>query len=478
MGSMPYRWRAALGVLGTGLVLGACGTPRVDPPPDPHASAAAFAARKLNDAGLAQFMGRLGVSTPASNDLTPELVIAAALYFHADAKRAAADIAAAHADVEVASEMPNPVLSLSPARVIHATASEVPWVVAAVLSLPVETNGKRSRRTAAAQSAEQQAVLSAGTTLWQVRSRALKALQDLCDVEDEVRADAEEAALDQALTERFVKQQQAGLTSMIDTLRAQGDRAQAESKLADARARLTGARGDLADAMGVPLTEIADRHAAPWPERAHAPTLDPARLDELQADAIVNRTDLRAQLAAYAQASATWQLEVAKRIPDVTVGPGYTYDRGDKEITLDVSFELPVFHGNGAAIARAKADRDRAAAAFEGTQGDVIASVQKSRAALEGAVLAFQQSDAAMRAAEATQSRVEKEMHRNLVSKPELMQASLVRVQATQAHLAAAHQLHAAMAAMEDAVEAPIWTPSLNLAAALPPSMSERGDQR
>src|SRR5579871_841382 len=140
MGSIPYRLRAAVGVLGTGLVLGACGTPPVDAPLDPRGSAAAFAARKLDDPGLAQFMERLGVLETASHELTPELVVAAALYFHPDAKRAAADIAAARADVEVASERPNPVLSLSPASVISTATNEVPWVFATVFSVPIETN--------------------------------------------------------------------------------------------------------------------------------------------------------------------------------------------------------------------------------------------------------------------------------------------------------------------------------------------------
>src|SRR5204863_4886741 len=88
------------------------------------------------------------------------------------------------------------------------------------------------------------------------------------------------------------------------------------------------------------------------------------------------------------------ELELAKRVPDFHLGPGYQWDQGANKWTLAISFELPVFHRNEAPIAEATARRAEAAAQFNVVQAQVLAAIDAAVAA-QGA--AAQQIDHARR---------------------------------------------------------------------------------
>src|SRR5206468_6717230 len=93
------------------------------------------------------------------------------------------------------------------------------------------------------------------------------------------------------------------------------------------------------------------------------------------------RSDILAALAKYHAAQSALELEIAKQVPDFHLGPGYQYDQGPNKWTLAISFELPVFHRNEAAIAEALARRVEAAAQFTLVQSQAIAAIDAAVAA-------------------------------------------------------------------------------------------------
>src|SRR4029453_2131086 len=124
-------------------------------------------------------------------------------------------------------------------------------------------------------------------------------------------------------------------------------------------------------------------------------------MEELEARAIGSRLDLRAKLAEFRSADAAWRTEIAKRYPDLALGPGYMYDQGDRKVTFSLSFELPIHSHNAGGIARARADRDRVVAEAEVLQATIDAEVAKAadqlaqaRAQLTAAQALLQQAQA------------------------------------------------------------------------------------
>ena len=159
-------------------------------------------------------------------------------------------------------------------------------------------------------------------------------------------------------------------------MRAQLERDQSLQRLRQSESGLNDARHDLADAIGLPASEIARRPAGDDCLPAAARESEP--LADLQTRAITSRLDLRAKLAEYRAVDATFRTEVKRRMPDLNLGPGYTYDQGDRRLTFTLSAELPIFSHNDAAIARAAADRDRVIAEVDQLQWSVRSGVERA----------------------------------------------------------------------------------------------------
>src|SRR5262249_55097305 len=99
---------------------------------------------------------------------------------------------------------------------------------------------------------------------------------------------------------------------------------------------------------------------------------------DLQQAGLLHRLDVRRGLADYAAAVAALGLELAKRYPDVALGPGYLFDQGDKKFTLGLSISLPIFNQNGGPIAEAEAHRQEAAARFLALQARAIGEFEQA----------------------------------------------------------------------------------------------------
>ena len=103
---------------------------------------------------------------------------------------------------------------------------------------------------------------------------------------------------------------------------------------------------------------------------------------------------VRAALSAYEASQAALQLEIAKQIPDLELGPAYQYDQGENKWALGFTATLPVFNRNQGAIAVAEARRTEAAAKFKALQARAISEVEQARTAYRSAL---EKLDAAQR---------------------------------------------------------------------------------
>lgn len=415
--AQTFRLSGAGACLSCVLVAGCAHEPaRVTTPPP----AMPAASRSLDDPAVRAVLATLPAENAEPGTLTSSEAFATAITFSPELPLQRAQVELARADVMKARQRPNPILSLTPERLVSTAAGGVsPWVVALSLVWPARTAGKRRLEIEQALAMSDAALLTSANAVWQLRATVRNALCAAEIANSRNQLVREEAALRDDLAARLVKQADAGIASRYDAMRAQLENAQAAQKLRQSDAELHTARYDLADAVGVPAEEVARRRlgASCVPPAA---TALPA-LAELQESAVAARLDLRARLAEFRAADAAFRTEVARRIPDLNLGPGYTYDQGDRRITFTISGELPIFSHNGAALARAKADRDRTIAEIDKLQWNLRSGLDR---ALDQLTLARQQFDDAARVTQRAEDIVARDRER--LSAGELDQPAVI----------------------------------------------------
>ena len=111
-----------------------------------------------------------------------------------------------------------------------------------------------------------------------------------------------------------------------------------------------------------------------------APALD---VDALRQQALAARPDVLAIQQEELRLDTETELQRRLRTPNVTVGGGYKREFGANSVVVAATVPLPIFNRNPGGIARAEAERRRAAHEREATQIDVSLDVQQAVNAVE-----------------------------------------------------------------------------------------------
>jgi len=178
---------------------------------------------------------------------------------------------------------------------------------------------------------------------------------------------------------------------------------------------------------------------------------------ELRRLALRNRLDVHRKLLEFGAADAEVKLAVAGQNPDITLGPGYTWDQGDNVWSLAVGFSIPSGARTHAVIREAEAQRELAAQQFQATQ---IAAL----AAAEGAAAQYRSARGRVAAAQ-RQAQLQREQEARIVRQFDAGAADrLQRVSARIDFLTAQDMLREArtestraLAQLEDAVQRPLF---------------------
>lgn len=410
---------------------------------------------------------RRALAAPAASSsfLSADEVLAAAIAFNPRLKIARAQRDLGAAEVLVARERANPTLSLSPEHLLGAAAGVSPWVFAVSVIWPVRTAGKRDLAIEQALAADDSISLNAAAAVWSLRTDARSTT---CAVEFAWTRRAlanEEAAMRADLVTRMEKQAEAGVVSRYEVARARLDRDASTLRLHQADADVLAARHDIAALAALPMSEIELRE--PAGDCIHAAGLrDSLSKQELEAQAVGGRLDLRAKLAEFRGVDAAWRAEIAKRYPDLALGPGYMYDQGDRKVTFSLSFELPIHSHNAGGIARARADRDRVVAEAELLGATIAAEVDKAADQLAQARAQLTSAQGLLRQAQAL---LDRDMERERVGeldRPAVLISRIATLTARADELTAARAVADATAALEAATQTPLSSPEFNTEAA------------
>ena len=364
------------------VVLAGCATPSgtLTAPPatlTPESAAADFGARSLRDPALQRFLAENTQRDPlAAWDF--ETLSWVAFYYHPSLGLARAQWATARSAQATAAMRPNPSLTLTPGYNFTREPGISPWFPGINFDFLFPATEKRTRQQELARAEAEAARLGVLVAVWQVRAELRRALSDLAAAGRRAQVLQTQIDAQEKLVALVGQRLGAGGATASELSGHRTSLLRSQTALAEAASQASLARVKVAAALGVPAAALAGV------ELPAPPIVSPFSADALLAarnEALRSRTDVLAALAKYRSAHANLELEIARRMPDIHLGPGYQWDQGASKWSLALSFELPLFHRNEAPVAEALARRAEAAAQFTLVQAQVVAAIEAAAAA-------------------------------------------------------------------------------------------------
>ena len=366
-----------------GLLIAGCADYRREPIA-PAETAAALEARRLDDPRLHAFIASMTAPdqpVPLRQVWDLPTLTLAALYFQPQIEVVRAKLGKALAAIGTAAQIPNPALTLTPTK--HTTILEPSaWTVGLLVNFVIETVGKREHRIAQAEQLAEAARSDLATAAWRVRGRVREALLALWAAQQRQALVQRRYALQEQLVGFLERRMSAGEASALDVSRERIALNQIRLGMQEQQRAQAEARVQLAAAIGVPVRALegVQMSLAAFERPAADGAITPMLADAgatLRREALLHRSDVQGLLAAYEAVEAALRLEIARQYPNITLGPGYTYDQGDNQYLLNLVVDVPVFHQNQGPIAEAQAQRREAAARFTEVQAQIIAEIDR-----------------------------------------------------------------------------------------------------
>ncbi|UGB38630.1 TolC family protein [Frateuria soli] len=439
-------------------LLGGCATYR-PAPVDPAATRAQWQASRLDDPALAARLRpwlppRDHGQWPPGDYGRVELVLAA-LALNPDVAEARAHLAEASAAVRTAKARANPTLGLALERYTRAQADGAPWLWGLSTDFLLDGGLRRRLRVQLADQGVRGARLDYAGRLWDVRSAVRDALEQLLIARRQQNLAARTAAAATALEQAARQRVALGEDAPQVVLQAVQTLARARSDQAAAGQRATSAQAQLARAIGVSVAALQGL-ALRWDDFDRPAAPPSARLDTLADHALLARSDLERALVDYARRETELHQQVHAQYPQLSLGPGYTYDHGIRKLTFNASLSLPLFDQNQGPIAEARARREAAAAHVRAVQADIASAIDAARARLAAALPALDAARAGEQAAVRARDQTDHAFALGGTDRGTLLESRLAALAAGQATLAALDAAWQAEAALEDALRTPL----------------------
>ncbi|MBU6414390.1 MAG: TolC family protein [Planctomycetes bacterium] len=338
-------------------------------PLDLGATRSAWLTRSPGDPSIREFAATLdraeGDSKAQGFDPSDGLSLAEAeavtLVFNPDLRQARLEANVTRATAAHAGLWQDPVLGVDLERIVSGAGGANPWVAGSTIGITIPISGRLEAEKARAGAdlaaeldrvaAKEWATRSALRELWVEWSAA----RVRAEVAEELIARLRDVA---SLADR---QEQAGSMTRVDARLFRVELAGREADLIAATARVKELELQLRAMLGLaPQTALTLVPTVTFAARTTS-------IDELRSLLDSSNPELAAVRAEYEVAEQSLRTEVRKQYPDLTIGPGYGTDQGDKRVLLGLSLPIPLWNRNQQGVAQASAQREVARGRFETT---------------------------------------------------------------------------------------------------------------
>lgn len=447
--------RSALILASTVGVLAGCAQYK-DRPIVPAETAGALESRRLDDPRLARFIE--AASPGAGTEWNLDTLTLASLYFHPEMELSFAKLGVAEAAVLTAKQRPNPILSLLPAY-NTTVSSPSPWTIGAAISLLVDVSGQRTARIAQSENIVEAARQDLTTASWQVRGQVRSALLTMWAAKGRLELINQRATTQEEFVGVLERRFTVGEATALDVSRERINLNQFRLMAAEASRQAAEARAKLASAIGIPVSALAgiEPSLSAFDRPVTQALIDSASRPELRRAALTTRSDVLGLLSEYNAAQAALRLEIAKQYPNLTLGPGYTYDQGENKYSFDLSGELPLLNQNSGPIAEMTAKRREAAARFLSLQAEIIGGIDAALANYRASVDMFDMAQDQFNRQSDRRKQLQRGLQLGELDRSVVMTADVELGAAALAKYDAYSQQRQALEGLEDALQHPLF---------------------
>ena len=428
-------------------------------PIEPAVIAADFQSRSLHNPRLLEFMSAVAPSQTAAAASTWDLtsLTLAALFYHADLKVSRAKVAEAEAAIITAGQIPNPELNVT--TTLHTITTPSPWTVATLINFLIETNHRRGRRLEHADRLVDAARFDLIAASWQVRGRVRTALVALWAAQTKGRLLTKRKELQTELLSVLDRQLTAGDVTTLIVSRERSALSQIRLSAEDSTRQIVEARAQLANAVGIPVSSLTEIKLGfgVFEAPPHASIVNAS--NNFRRQAILGRGDLQVLLAEYDAADAAVRLEIAKRFPNITLGPGYSFDQGDNLFSLGLTAELPIFNRNEGPIAEADAKRREMAARFGALQAQIAGETDLAAASYAASSKSLATADALHTTEHERRQKTERAFKAGEIDRQTFITSELEFAVMNAARADALVQNRLSIGLLEDALRRPLFDP-------------------
>jgi CRISPR system Cascade subunit CasA len=175
---------------------------------------------------------------------------------------------------------------------------------------------------------------------------------------------------------------------------------------------------------------------------------------------VAGRADVLKAVVTYDQAEADLRGEVARQAPSISLGPGYTWERGLVKLPFALNLGLPSFDLNHAAIAAAEARRAQAGAAIESALANAQGAIEQALAERNAAWAALDRiRRTELPQTQAVAARADGQLAAGSIGRIDWTAAKIAAQEARLAQVDALARVVAADAALEEAMRKPLEGP-------------------
>lgn len=397
------------------------------------------------------------------DEWTLDSLTLSAVFYHTKLEVARKQLALANLATQAASVKKTPSINADIARSNQKNNDINPWAYGLSIDIPIQTTNKREARTNKARENAEAARMNVAETAWQLRNKIAVDLNTYYQNIAKARLLADQLALQKTIADILEKRVNAGIASKTELNNARLLTLKTKHALNTERAQLKLIKTKLATDVGLTPEKFASIQIKPLSldealmHQSKAIT-EPLRSKALQADALLNRIDIRRSIARYAAAEAEIKLQVANQTPDITLSPGVLFDFGDSIWSLGFSSLLNSLNKNTALIEQAKQLREIQGAEFEDLQAKIIAQLDQAQARYIAVQQIVQQAKEQQSKQLALMQKIQKQFDAGLIGKLELKQLSLNTLIAKQQVSASKFSLLAIANQIENIMQKPLYS--------------------
>ncbi len=446
-----------------GILLGLTGCTHYQARPlDLHSSAQQFAAASLSDEQLAARLAALNLQNPAYSgkwDRAQLLVVASER--NPKLMMARSQMKAASAARTTAGALPNPTLSLG-SEYNLSQSTESPWLWSVTTDWLLDAGLHRQLRMDLADTGLNAARLEYAEILWSVRSELRAALLGYFISSQRIQLLNRTINNQEQLLELHRQRITQGEAVASDALQVELELARERSNLAESLRLQNVSLAQIATATGMPIAALQTQSMV-WDDVLHVASIDEVQLDHLRDNALLSRADLERAVSNYQGRELELQQAVRQQYPQISIGPGFSWDHGVKKVSLGLSVGLPVFNRNQGPIAEAEAARELAGEQVLQVQSQILNEIESARQAYLTSVQSLQEAVKQHDAADKLSVQAQQAMTLGATDRIEVIAAQLLVTTQSLTVLDNVERMQQALGQLEDALRTPLSGPELEL---------------